>query len=109
MQILTSANQEVKVIPRRYATTVTATLRNEDSKGSVSASISATVAGNYLSVDLGSLITFQEGQRFYFTLSDGQGDIYRDLIFLTDQDTDAYKIQEVDYKQTTSDNKYNFA
>jgi|SRR6056297_1227987 len=109
MQIVTSASQTVKIIPRRYSTTVTATLRNEDSKGSVSSSVSATVDGNYLSVDLSPMITFQEGQRFYFSLADSSGEIYRDLIFLTDQDTDAYKIQEGDYKQHTTTNKYKFA
>lgn len=106
MQVLSTSNHEIKIIPRSYVSSISATIRNEHTQEESTGTLAATTQGNYLIVDLGTLTTYQEGQEFYFTLKDGSDDIYRDRIFITDQSSETYKVQQGDYTSPAADNEF---
>ena len=89
MILLTTSEdaQQIKVIPRNYATSVTLKLRDE-SKNTIDtySSVAATNVKGYLT--LSNAFSLVEGRFYELTILDGTDVIYRDRIFCTDQDVD---------------------
>jgi len=113
MILLTTSEeaQQIKVIPRAYAASVTLKLRDE-SKNTVTtySSVAATNVKGYLT--LSRAFSLVEGRFYELTILDGTEVIYKDRIFCTDQDVDQatndyYSVNKNVYDSENSyDNEY---
>lgn len=113
MKVLTTslANQTFTIIPRKYATSITLSLRDDSTDTSVSYVITPTNGEDYMSITQAFALT--EGRFYDMTISEvGTNDvIYKDKVFCTDQTinqstNDYYSINDGDYVQEQSDNEY---
>jgi hypothetical protein len=108
MKILTTStdNQFIKIISRSDAETPTLSITNKSTGVSSSVSVTKTTSGDYM-VLTGSF-SLKEGVMYSFKVKDGSNDIYRGLIFCTDQSNlDKYFINEGEYTEEDSyDNDY---
>ena len=104
MHIITSTSQEIKYIPRKGVVTISAKIRNEDTRAVQTKNLIATDLGNYWIVDLD--IDFVEAERNTIELFNGSDLIYRGMILSTDQDIKTYQIEKDQYTEIASNNDY---
>tara|TARA_A100000171_G_scaffold52692_1_gene72419 strand:+ start:11186 stop:11521 length:336 start_codon:yes stop_codon:yes gene_type:complete len=98
MHILTTtaSNQSLKIIPRSDASSPTLTLTDKSKRKDTTVSVSKTTDGDYM-VLTGSF-SLVEGSQYAFRVKDGSTEIYRGLIFCTDQTAlDKYFINQGEY------------
>lgn len=108
MKILTTStdDQSIKIITRSDASSPTLSLTNKSTGTTSTVSVSKTTSGDYM-VLTGSF-SLKEGVLYAFKVKDGSTDIYRGLIFCTDQSNlDRYFINDGEYTEEDSyDNDY---
>ena len=105
-----TSTQNFNVIPRRYATSCSMTLTDEQTNVSTSVSPTLSTVRDYLNVS--ATFSLKEGHTYEFKLTDSSGDIYRDKIFCTDQtinqiNNSYYSINTNEYTEPSeADNEY---
>jgi len=117
MKILlsTTESQNIKVIPRVYATSVTLKLRDDSTNNTNTLLVTGSKVGNYIS--LSSVFDLKEGRFYDLKIYNGQGVvtdldiIYRDKIFCTDQSTNQsnnehYTVNKDVYKEESGNNDF---
>ena len=117
MKILlsTTESQNIKVIPRVYATSVTLKLRDDSTNDTNTLLVTGSKIGNYIS--LSSVFDLKEGRFYDLKIYNGQGAvsesdiIYRDKIFCTDQSTNQsnnehYTVNKDVYKSKSGNNDF---
>lgn len=106
MKVLTTSGstQTFKVIPREYATTVTAVLTDDSTKSvKTYSSINCTISNNHLSVPITFNPVLVEGRFYDIVLKNSSNKIiYLDKIFCTIQGVN----QESDQEYTINKNQY---
>jgi hypothetical protein len=108
MKVLTTStsSQELTIIPRSYASTITIILRDESTNEVDTYSDVATTTSN------GYLVFSNEyalvENRFYeLTIKEGSSVIYKDKVFCTDQVIADYSVNDGVYTtENTYDNEY---
>ena len=103
MHILTTStsNQTLKFISRADATSPTLSLTDKEKRTTSTISVSKTTDGGYMK--LTGSFALKEGRQYLFRVKDGTTEIYRGLIFCTDQTAlDKYFINSGEY--VTQDN-----
>jgi len=110
-----STTQNIKVIPRVYATSVTLKLRDDSTNDTNTLLVTGSKVGNYIS--LSSVFDLKEGRFYDLKIYNGQGVvsesdiIYRDKIFCTDQSTNQsnnehYTVNKDVYKSKSGNNDF---
>jgi hypothetical protein len=105
MEILnTSANiQSLKIVPRKDATSPTIILTDKSTRTSSTITVTKTTEGDYMV--LSAAFNLKEGTQYSFRVKDGLEEIYRGLIFCTDQtNLDNYSVNKDEY---VSEDTYN--
>jgi len=103
MKILTTStdNQSIKIIARSDASSPTLSLTNKSTRKTSTVSVTKTSDGDYMV--LTGTFSLKEGVTYSFTVKDGSTEIYRGLIFCTDQsDLDKYFVNSGEYTQEDS-------
>jgi hypothetical protein len=98
MHILTttSDNQSLKIVPRLDTDNPTLTLTDKAKRKDVSVSVAKTDEGDYMV--LTGAFSLTEGSQYTFRVKSGSKEIYRGLIFCTNQtDLDKYSINKDEY------------
>lgn len=98
MHVLTTstADQSLKIVPRSDASSPTLSLTDKSKRTTSTVSVIKTTDGDYM-VLTGSF-SLKEGNQYSFRVKDGATEIYRGLIFCTDQtDLDKYFINKDEY------------
>jgi len=98
MHILTTStsSQSLKIIPRSDASSPTLTLTDKTKRKDSTVSVTKTSDGDYMV--LSGAFSLVEGSQYAFRVKDGSTEIYRGLIFCTDQtDLDKYFINKDEY------------
>ena len=112
IHLTTSASaQTLKVIPRRYASSVSMILRDDSTNTSTTYTVSTTTDKNYLVVSKALSPVLVEGRFYDLTLKEGANVIYKDKIFCTNQtvnqaNNDYYTVNSGEYTTPTGDDKY---
>ena len=100
MEILTTstASQSIRIIPRADATTPTLSLTDK----TIAVAVTKTTDKDFMV--LAGLFSLIEGNQYSFVVKDGTNEIYRGMIFCTDQtDLDKYFVNQGEY---TSEDSY---
>ena len=98
MQILTTstANQSIKIVPRKDVSSPTLTVTDKVKRTTSTISVTKSTDGDYMV--LTGAFSLKEGSQYSFRVKDGSTEIYRGLIFCTDQtDLDKYFINKDEY------------
>ena len=98
MHILTttSSSQSLKIIARSDASSPTLTLTDKTKRKDSTVAVTKTTNGGYM--ELSGSFSLVEGSQYGFRVKDGSTEIYRGLIFCTDQtDLDKYFINKDEY------------
>ena len=108
MEVLTTStnNQSLKIIPRADASSPTLSLTDKSTRTTSTVSVSKSTSDDYMV--LTGAFSLKEGNQYGFRVKDGSTEIYRGLIFCTDQSNlDKYFINNGEYTEETSyDNDY---
>ena len=108
MKVLTTSGdaQEMYIIPRSYASTITVKLRNESTNEVTTlSSISTTTDKGYLRFS--TIYDLAEGYFYELTILEGSSVIYKDKVFCTDQAIATYSVNNGEYVTEDSyDNDY---
>jgi predicted small secreted protein len=92
----TSDNQSLKIVPRLDTDNPTLTLTDKTKRKDVSVSVAKTDEGDYMV--LTGAFSLTEGSQYTFRVKSGSKEIYRGLIFCTNQtDLDNYSINKDEY------------
>ena len=85
MHILTtsSSNQSIKFVARADASSPTLSLTDKTKRTTSTVSVTKTTDGDYMV--LTGTFSLKEGNQYTFRVKDGSTEIYRGLIFCTDQ------------------------
>ena len=101
----TTDSQTFKIIPRE-TTADTLILTEEGSETSVSYGITLTTdADNYYST-ISKVLTLREGFWYTMTVKNGSDVVYKDRVYCTNQTISDYTINNNEYTQQSSDNKF---
>lgn len=103
MEILTTStsNQSLKIIPRADASSPTLSLYDKSTRTTSTISVSKTTEDDYMV--LTGTFSLKEGNQYTFRVKDGSTEIYRGLIFCTDQtDLDKYFSNSGEYVEEDS-------
>ena len=104
MEILTTstASQSIRIIPRADATTPTLSLTDKSTRKTIAVAVTKTTDKDFMV--LAGLFSLIEGNQYSFVVKDGTNEIYRGMIFCTDQtDLDEYFVNQGEY---TSEDSY---
>ena len=108
MHLLTTsvAAQQLKIVPRQDASSVTLELTDKTQFTTSTVSVSKTSSEPFMI--LSGSFSLVENRSYSFEVKDGSEVIYRGLIFCTDQtDGEKFFVQDEDYTSETSyDNEY---
>ena len=108
MHLLTTsiAAQQLKIVPRQDASSVTLELTDKTQFTTSTVSVSKTSSDPFMI--LSGSFSLVENRAYSFEVKDGSEIIYRGLIFCTDQtDGEKFFVQDGDYTSETSyDNEY---
>jgi predicted small secreted protein len=108
MHLLTTsiAAQQLKIVPRQDASSVTLELTDKTQFTTSTVSVSKTSSDPFMI--LSGSFSLVENRSYSFEVKDGSEVIYRGLIFCTDQtDGEKFFVQDGDYTSETSyDNEY---
>jgi len=103
MEILTTStdNQSIKIVPRIDASSPTLSLTDKSTRTTSEVTVSKTTESDYMV--LTGTFSLKEGNQYAFRVKDGSTEIYRGLIFCTDQtNLDKYFVNEGEYIQEDS-------
>ena len=103
MEILTTStsNQSLKIVPRTDASSPTLSLTDKSTRTTSTVSVSKTSEGDYMV--LTGTFSLKEGNQYAFRVKDGSTEIYRGLIFCTDQSNlDKYFANSGEYVEEES-------
>jgi len=103
MEILTTStsNQSLKIIPRADASSPTLSLYDKSTRTTSTVSVVKTSEDDYMV--LTGTFSLKEGNQYTFRVKDGSTEIYRGLIFCTDQsDLDKYFANSGEYVEEDS-------
>ena len=103
MEILTTStsNQSLKIVPRSDASSPTLSLTDKSTRTTSTVSVSKTSQGDYMV--LTGTFSLKEGNQYTFRVKDGSTEIYRGLIFCTDQSNlDKYFANSGEYVEEDS-------
>lgn len=103
MEILTTstAEQSIRIIPRADATSPTLSLTDKSTRTTSDITVTKTTEEDFMV--LAGTFALLEGNQYSFVVKDGVVEIYRGLIFCTDQvNLDKYFINEGEYKSDES-------
>ncbi len=98
MHILTtsSSNQSIKFVARADASSPTLSLTDKTKRTTSTVSVTKTTDGDYMV--LTGTFSLKEGNQYTFRVKNGSTEIYRGLIFCTDQTAlDKYFINKDEY------------
>ena len=86
MEILTTGTdvQSLKIVTRKDSASPTMTLTNKSTRTLSDIIVTKTVDGDYMV--LSAVFNLEEGTQYSYKVKDGLEEIYRGLIFCTDQD-----------------------
>ena len=108
MEILTTSasSQSLKIVPRKDAASPTITLTDKSTRTSSTITATKTTEGDYMV--LSAAFNLKEGTQYSFRVKDGLEEIYRGLIFCTDQaNLDNYSVNKDEYvSQGTYNNDF---
>jgi len=108
MEILTTSasSQSLKIVPRKDAALPTITLTDKSTRTSSTITVNKTTEGDYMV--LSAAFNLKEGTQYSFRVKDGLEEIYRGLIFCTDQaNLDNYSVNKDEYvSQDTYNNDF---
>ena len=105
MEILTTSatSQSLKIVTRKDAVSPTMTLTDKSTRTSSDITVTKTTEGDYMV--LSAAFNLKEGNQYSFRVKDGLEELYRGLIFCTDQPSlDKYFINKDEY---VSEGTYN--
>jgi len=105
MEILTtSANvQSLKIVTRKDSVSPTMTLTDKSTRTSSEIIVTKTTEGDYMV--LSAAFNLKEGNQYSYRIKDGLEELYRGLIFCTDQpNLDKYFVNKDEY---VSEGTYN--
>ena len=103
MEILTTStsNQSLTIVPRVDASSPTLSLTDKSTRTTSAVSVSKTSQGDYMV--LTGTFSLKEGNQYTFRVKDGSTEIYRGLIFCTDQSNlDKYFANSGEYVEEDS-------
>jgi hypothetical protein len=102
--LTTSTNvQSLKIVTRKDSDSPTMTLTDKSTRTSSDIIVNKTVQGDYMV--LSAAFNLKEGTQYSYKVKDGLEEIYRGLIFCTDQDNlDRYFVNKDEY---VSEDTYN--
>jgi hypothetical protein len=103
MEILTTstAEQSIRIIPRADAISPTLSLTDKSTRTTSAITVTKTTEEDFMV--LAGTFALSEGNQYSFVVKDGIVEIYRGLIFCTDQvNLDKYFINEGEYKSDDS-------
>lgn len=103
MEILTTStsNQSLTIVPRADASSPTLSLTDKSTRTTSTVSVSKTSQGDYMV--LTGAFSLKEGNQYTFRVKDGSTEIYRGLIFCTDQSNlDKYFANSGEYVEENS-------
>ena len=103
MEILTTStdNQSIKIVPRIDASSPILSLTDKSTRTTSEVTVSKTTESDYMV--LTGTFSLKEGNQYTFRVKDGSTEIYRGLIFCTDQtNLDKYFVNEGEYIQEDS-------
>jgi hypothetical protein len=103
MEILTTStsNQSLKIIPRADASSPTLSLYDKSTRTTSTVSVVKTSEDDYMV--LTGTFSLKEGNQYTFRVKDGSTEIYRGLIFCTDQNNlDKYFANSGEYVEEDS-------
>jgi len=104
MEILTTstANQAIRIIPRADATNPTLSLTDKSTRKTIAVTVTKTTDEDFM-VLTGSFALI-EGNQYSFVVKNGTAELYRGMIFCTDQTVlDKYFVNQGEY---TSEDSY---
>jgi hypothetical protein len=108
MHILTTSteSQSIKIVPRKDATSPTLSLTDKTKRTTSTVSVSKTDDGDLMV--LSGSFSLKEGSQYSFKVKDGSDELYKGIIFCTDQtDFDNYFINKDEYvTQDSYDNDF---
>jgi hypothetical protein len=108
MHILTTSteSQSIKIVPRKDATSPTLSLTDKTKRTTSTVSVSKTDDGDLMV--LSGSFSLKEGSQYSFKVKDGSDELYKGIIFCTDQtDLDNYFINKDEYvTQDSYDNDF---
>lgn len=108
MHILTTSTntQSLRIIPRRDTSSPLFTLTDKTKRTTETISVTKTTDGSFMV--LSASFSLKEGSQYSFRVKEGSDELYRGLIFCTDQtDLDKFFINKDEYvSQTGYDNDF---
>lgn len=108
MEILTTATtvQSLKIVTRKDVVLPTLTLTDKSTRTSSDVVVTKTTEGDYMV--LSAEFNLKEGTQYSYRVKDGLEEIYRGLIFCTDQSNlDNYFVNKDEYvSEDTYDNDF---
>ncbi len=108
MHILTTSTntQSLRIIPRRDTDSPLFTLTDKTKRTTETISVTKTTDGSFMV--LSASFSLKEGSQYSFRVKEGSDELYRGLIFCTDQtDLDKFFINKDEYvSQTGYDNDF---
>lgn len=108
MEILTTATtvQSLKIVTRKDVVLPTLTLTDKSTRTSSDVVVTKTTEGDYMV--LSAAFNLKEGTQYSYRVKDGLEEIYRGLIFCTDQSNlDNYFVNKDEYvSEDTYDNDF---
>lgn len=108
MHILTTStdSQSLKIAPRKDASSPTLSLTDKTKRTTSTVSVTKSNDGDYMV--LSGSFSLKEGSQYSFRVKDGSTEIYRGIIFCTDQTSlDKYFINKDEYvTQNDYDNDF---
>jgi len=105
MEILTTStsSQSLKIVPRKDVSSPTFILKDKSTRTESTITVTKTTDGDYMV--LSAVFSLKEGSQYSFKVKDGLEEIYRGLIFCTDQtNLDNYSVNKDEY---VSESTYN--
>jgi len=103
MHVLTTSNssQSLKIAPRKDVTSPTFSLTDKVKRTTSTISVTKSSDGDYMV--LTGTFSLKEGNQYTFRVKDGSEEIYRGLIFCTDQtDLDNFFVNKDEYVEEDS-------